>query len=451
MRRKALMMTSALAVVGALAVGPASAADKLSVGLGGYMEQWIGVTDRDDAADGVIDVQSDSEIFFTGSLQSDMGLKFGVNVQLEGNANNKSVIDESFAYVSGEFGRIEIGARDAIHARTHYGISDVGILLNAGDSQKWIPGAYLDTNGWIADNKNVIYISPRVQGVQVGVSYGSDGGNEYGGLASSNDHEVAAVGANLVQAVGDASVKLSAGFRTAGTTGTEVMLKSGMNTDTVTVGEYAANTAAIEAYATAMAAGSGSAGDLQALRDAAALAEADNAAAFDTMASRSDDDTFTNFGLAIGMGAFGLHVAYAERDMGAYMVAKRPIAVHDGSMWDHDGDDTTAMVADSPENNNPDNDIARTVLVNDGSKEWDVLGVSVTYSDGPMAFSLGHMMHETAAGTERNATMFSVKYALAPGVDWKSSLLSAKDTTRSAAKTADAEGTALVTGIDISF
>lgn len=37
MKRKALMATSALACVGALAAGPASAADTLSLGLGGYM------------------------------------------------------------------------------------------------------------------------------------------------------------------------------------------------------------------------------------------------------------------------------------------------------------------------------------------------------------------------------------------------------------------------------
>lgn len=37
MKRKALMATSALACVGALAVGPALAADKVSVGVSGYM------------------------------------------------------------------------------------------------------------------------------------------------------------------------------------------------------------------------------------------------------------------------------------------------------------------------------------------------------------------------------------------------------------------------------
>lgn len=37
--RKALMATSALAFAGAVAAAPASAADMLSLGVGGYMEQ----------------------------------------------------------------------------------------------------------------------------------------------------------------------------------------------------------------------------------------------------------------------------------------------------------------------------------------------------------------------------------------------------------------------------
>ena len=172
------MATSALALAGAMAAGPASAADMLAVGVGGYMEQWVGFANRDDAgADGGFDIQSDSEIYFSGSMESDAGLKFGVNVQLE--ANQDAQIDESFAFMSGAFGRLEIGARDPIHARTHYAAAGgAGAGLNAGDTQKWIGGAYLQTAGWLHDNLNVIYISPRTNGVQVGLSYGADAGSE---------------------------------------------------------------------------------------------------------------------------------------------------------------------------------------------------------------------------------------------------------------------------------
>ena len=112
-----------------------------------------------------------------------MGLKFTVHMELEGNQNDDkaSEIDESSVRISGEFGQLDMGARDHALVRMHYGISDVGVGLNAGDTQKWIPGAYLETNGHAysgGDDVKLNYISPRVSGLQVGLSYAPDQSNE---------------------------------------------------------------------------------------------------------------------------------------------------------------------------------------------------------------------------------------------------------------------------------
>ncbi len=94
--RKTLIATSALAFAGAVAAAPASAADMIAVGVGGYMEQWVGLANRDDDnVDGGFDIQSDSEVYVSGSMESDMGLKFGVRVQFE--ANGDVTVDESNA------------------------------------------------------------------------------------------------------------------------------------------------------------------------------------------------------------------------------------------------------------------------------------------------------------------------------------------------------------------
>ena len=96
-------------------------------------------------------------------------------------------------------------------------------------------------------------------------------------------------------------------------------------------------------------------------------------------------------------------------------------------------------------------------VVEDKSKNADVWGVSVTYTDGPMSLSLGHMTHQTDADTERNATMLSASYTLAPGVAWKTSIFQVEDDTGTDDKTTamddetDAEGTGFVTGITLSF
>ena len=96
-------------------------------------------------AEGGVDTQSDSEIHFKGSLESDMGLTYTVHVELEGNAGAE--IDESFVRIGGGFGQVEFGARDHVMVRMHSGISDVGVGLTSGDTQKWIPGTYLETAG----------------------------------------------------------------------------------------------------------------------------------------------------------------------------------------------------------------------------------------------------------------------------------------------------------------
>ena len=334
--KRILLATTALGVAGVMASGPAAAADMLGLGLGGYMEQWVGVADRgDENSEGGIDTQSDSEVYFQGSLESDTGMKYTVHMQLEGNQNAQ--IDESFLRISGGFGQLEVGARDSIQARTHYGITDVGVGLNAGDSQKWIGGAYLDTNGWLGDNLNIIYISPRMSGLQIGLSYGPDSKNESAptGAPDGNDDAVMAAGVNFNEAIGeDANFKVSLGHR------------------------------------------------------AASQAEA-------------SDDTFTNIGVGVSFGSFGVNVATAERDKGT----------------------------------------------GDPADQWTVWGGSVNYTDGPVAVSLSHMSHETDANTARTGTMLSARYNLAPGVNWKSSLFQVDDDTGEA----EATGTAFVTGVTVGF
>ena len=233
--KRTLLATTALVAAGGLMAASASAADKLQAGVSGYMEQYVGYVGRSDDSDkSVVDISSDAEVYFGGKLETDDGLTFAVHVQLEANAgrppggdNDKhhgvdhkhhtNVIDESFARMSGDFGTLEIGARDSINSRTHYGLVDVGVGLESGDTQKWIPGTYLSTSGWHADNKNIIYITPRFNGFQAAASYGPNGTNEYKGTPSANNDEaVWAAGANLNQDFDGTSVKVSAGYRSQG-------------------------------------------------------------------------------------------------------------------------------------------------------------------------------------------------------------------------------------------
>ena len=416
------MATSALALAGAVAAVPASAADMLSVGVSGYMEQWVGFANRDDSGvDGGFDAQSDSEIYFTGSMESDTGLKFGVRVQLE--ANGASGIDESNAWISGAFGRIDLGARDPIHTRMHYAAAGgAGAGLNAGDTGNWIPGAYLETAGWTitGDDLTLTYITPRTNGVQVGLSYVADSTNENAptGAPENNDNAAWAAAINYNETVGDMSFKVSLGHINVS------------NPGMVDFNRYNNDTAN---------------DNVDVVGD-------------DDMMTGFDDKTFTNAGISVGMGAFTFAASYATRDDGGYMVecwnitndVKTLLACPDlpedaldtaeneatGTYpaVDHDDDANTTALA-----------VTDIITVEDESGQHDSWAVGIGYTDGPLSLSIGHMTREQEDGAERTATEVSAGYKLAPGVAWKTSIFSVEDTGK------DTEGTAFVTGLRIDF
>ena len=467
----------------------------LSVGVGGYMEQWFGYADRDDGAEGGFKNDSDAEVYFKGSLESDMGLTFGVEVQLEANNGPKEYthpvagthnhgtgstnIDESFAWVSGDFGRLEMGARDGIHARTHASIQDVGVGLNGGDTQVWIPGGYFDTSGWwvgMGDNKNLIYISPRVSGLQLGLSYGVDAGdeNKWAGAPVGDDNSTWSGGLNFQQTVGDMSVTFSLGHRNRSQADKEFMPFTDMaggvpsertsmwhqqlaanvmnipmiiNEDKVLDTRAADSTDALPDNAVPVyeidsttkttitkATSAPTNGYATVLEESRRLLLAQKA----TMMA-GDNDTFTNVGFGVGFGAFQFNVAYSERDRGGYMIVDH---------YEDKNDPVTPATTDD--------DIHTQSVVKDPNSEWDTWGVSVVYTDGPMALSLGHMNMETGSGGERTGTMLSARYSLAPGVDWRTSLMQVEDSTHfnlgaREPRQAVNEGTAIVTGLRIGF
>ena len=255
--RKTLIATTALAAAGALAAGSASAADMLSVGVGGYMQQWLGVSSVEDTAnpatEGGIAQQSDSELFFRGKLEADNGLTVSVKIEIEGNTH-ASPVDESQLTLGGEFGAITLGAEDGASVLTHHGVRDAGFGMICGDFGSWIngikgcgPGGMGTAGHGLGDKNNVTYFSPRVNGVQFGATYIPNIGQEaQTAPLANNDADAWSVGGNYKGDFGGANVAASVGYY-----------------------------------------------------------------------ERSTDYNYTNFGLQVGMGAFNFDVAYAVSDNGA--------------------------------------------------------------------------------------------------------------------------------------
>jgi len=225
--KKSLLATTALAALGAVAVaGPATAAEKISIGVGGYMEQWFGYADSKESAqpdrDG-FDEQSDGEIHFKGETTLDNGLTIGVNVQLEAQTDGDQ-IDEQYAYVEGSFGRFIMGSENAASYLMHYGIPSHGATIDSGDATNWIAGGDFTmarTNGRGIDNdsEKLTYFTPRFSGFQVGVSYvpqmnqDADTAPQEANGVRDNGWSVAA---NFNRSFNDFSVKASAGYEDFG-------------------------------------------------------------------------------------------------------------------------------------------------------------------------------------------------------------------------------------------
>ncbi|MEM7744347.1 MAG: porin [Pseudomonadota bacterium] len=236
--KKVLLGTSAIALAGAFAA-PASAAE-WDVRVGGYMEQFVvyGDSDIDGAAAGTdvdgVDVKSDTEIFFLPSITLDNGLKIGANVQLEGNTSGDQ-IDESFLFITGSFGRVQLGSENSAGYTMTYSAPDVtfygvnsGSITNAvpfsgavggvavgGDVFRGTLGSTFIENERNNDAQRITYFTPRFAGFQLGLSYARDGNQDSNGQVDTNAapnnivSDIIDIGANYVNSFGGFDVAVS--------------------------------------------------------------------------------------------------------------------------------------------------------------------------------------------------------------------------------------------------
>ena len=430
--RNFLMTTAAagaLACAGFTVAGPASAADMLSVGVGGYMQQWFGMSSVDDNKgdkdgkkinDGVAQ-QSDSEVFFRGKLESDSGMTFSVKVELEGNSGkaadgkNTGVIDESQVTIGGEFGKITLGAEDPASTLTHHGGLDVGISLNCGDTHKWVGGlAGCSHNGFgtyghgHGDKNQVMYFTPRVNGVQLGLSYipdtGQEGGNE---PLNANEDDAWAVGGNYVGDFGDGlNIAFSLGHYQASQSGEQKFI-SGDTEGTampITKGKLKADQDTVQAFldsqalmptgkaktvATLTLTGDG-ATTAGAEYNEAAMAQNNIMAATDGMMKKADSKTFSNAALQIGMGSFSFGIVYASNDGGAYKTTTDYMVVNANDPADRQS--YHALLVETPGSYESSSaTLADGVGSTDPTSRAATGGTALTAGDGTTAITAGNL------------------------------------------------------------
>lgn len=198
--KKVLIGTSALVAASFVATGPAAAAEKITLGLGGFMNQWVGFADQDGSFEGTndygsFDAKSNTEIYFQGSTKLDNGLTVGVQVQLESDREAGS-IDGNVAYISSaDMGTLYLGGGYGAYSRVTANAPTAALGGATSGSQEspdqWIKNPnstttnantqhatgsvsrifFVHVDAGAEDDNGIAYVSPSFSGFQIGASY----------------------------------------------------------------------------------------------------------------------------------------------------------------------------------------------------------------------------------------------------------------------------------------
>ena len=193
---KKLLLGSTALVVGGVMAAPAMAADPIKIGVGGYYTFYgaAGNIDPTYALNGTFtsykgfSIIQEGEIHFIGQTKLDNGTSVGITVELEGwdpsSATANAQIDEAFLFAFGDWGRMELGSRDAATYRMYYGTPSAFIGWGAIQHNHNYINASVQVNNkgyartmattitptW-QDVNRVNYFTPRFAGLQIGIGY----------------------------------------------------------------------------------------------------------------------------------------------------------------------------------------------------------------------------------------------------------------------------------------
>jgi outer membrane protein OmpU len=239
---KHLLGTTALVAAGTLAMIDTAAAQTkvmpIQVNVGGYVSEWISYTKQDDVGDRSngrsgkltqFDQWSDKEIHFNGRTTLDNGLTIGFRIELEGNTDATDQIDETYMFVEGRFGRLELGSINNVQYRMGYNAPEAqtrpwvnegnvaNILANpAGSSLADSTLGTTRSRFFDNDSEKLNYYTPRFEGFQFGLSYIPNSAQDRNGGPDpiSNAYSRGwAAAANFVRTFGAFDVAASAGYQ----------------------------------------------------------------------------------------------------------------------------------------------------------------------------------------------------------------------------------------------
>lgn len=194
---------TALALLGTLAATPALAANEPGIDLStyGYFKGYVVSVSQDDDATGElrnVDIIRDLELHFAGSMTLDNGLTVGVDVGAAADLGDSFDIQDSFAYFSGDWGRVNLGATDGAAYLLQVSAPSVDGNYDGMD-QYYTPFHYAGTpmegiefdydQDLSTPTDKLTYLTPVFSGLQAGVSWTPKAGTTSRSLNGVNDED----------------------------------------------------------------------------------------------------------------------------------------------------------------------------------------------------------------------------------------------------------------------
>jgi len=211
--KKFLLSTAALAALTVAAPAFAQEESGVKLNLGGHFKGYgVWVDQETEAGDSVrdVDMVRETEVHFSGETTLDNGLTVGAHIEAEADQGDTFAVNESYAYFSGNWGRVNLGSEDgaaflmqvaAPSADSNYdGVRQYVNPFNysrtalSNTQSDALTGETNGTSGFSSGdgldydqnisgkNDKFTYLSPVFSGFQAGVSYTPDLGGSSRGL-----------------------------------------------------------------------------------------------------------------------------------------------------------------------------------------------------------------------------------------------------------------------------
>jgi len=202
------LLLGSVAILGLAAMAsPAVAGDGVSLDVSGHFKGYTVWSDQDTAAaqdERNFDILRETEIHFSGETTLDNGMTVGIHIEADTDAGDGFAVDESYAYFSGAWGRLNFGDEDGaayllqVAAPSadsnfdgirqyvnpvNYQLGATGIIPHTVEA---FENGFDYANDAASNADKITYLTPVINGFQGGVSYTPDIDNDEAAFGSNS-------------------------------------------------------------------------------------------------------------------------------------------------------------------------------------------------------------------------------------------------------------------------